>query len=111
MERAIIDTDPGVDDTHALMMALAHPGVRVEAITTVAGNVDLAQATANARIILEVFRQDVPLYAGCDRPLISKHEDAVHVHGREALRDADFPPSTRRVEAEHAAAALVRLAG
>jgi purine nucleosidase len=111
MERVIIDTDPGVDDAHALMMALAHPGVRVKAITTVAGNVDLAKTTANACTVLDVLGKDVPVYAGCDRALISRLGDAAHVHGRDGLGDAGFPPSTRRVEAEHAAAALVRLAG
>ncbi|HSG15548.1 MAG TPA: nucleoside hydrolase [Anaerolineae bacterium] len=110
MERVIIDTDPGVDDAHALMMALAHPGVRVEAITTVAGNVGLSRTTANACTVLDVLGQDVPVYAGCDRPLISRYENAAYVHGRDGLGDAGFPPSTRPVEAEHAAAALIRLA-
>ena len=111
MERVIIDTDPGVDDAHALMMALAHPGVRVEAITTVAGNVGLARTTANTCTILDALGKDVPVYAGCDGPLISRQADATHVHGRDGLGDAGFPPSTRQLEAEHAVAALVRLAG
>jgi purine nucleosidase len=110
MERVIIDTDPGVDDAHALMMAFAQPGIQVEALTTVAGNVGLAQATANACTILDVLGQDVPVYAGCDRPLVSRHQHAEHVHGRDGLGDAGFPPSARRVESEHAALTLVRLA-
>jgi len=111
MERVIIDTDPGVDDAHALMMAFAHPGIQVEALTTVAGNVGLAQTSANACTILDVLGEDVPIYAGCDRPLVSRNKHAVHVHGHDGLGDAGFPPSARRVEKEHAARALVRLAG
>lgn len=48
MERLIIDIDPGVDDAHAIMMAVAYPGVKVEAITTVGGNVGLKHTVANA---------------------------------------------------------------
>ncbi|KAA3664389.1 MAG: nucleoside hydrolase, partial [Chloroflexi bacterium] len=48
MERIIIDTDPGVDDAHAIMMALAHPEVQVEALTVVGGNVGWAHTVANA---------------------------------------------------------------
>jgi len=110
MERVIIDTDPGVDDAHALMMAFAQPGIRVEALTTVAGNVGLRQTTANTCTILDVLGQDVPIYAGCDRPLVSRNEHAAHVHGHDGLGDAGFPPSNRRVADEHAALALVRLA-
>ncbi len=47
MPRPVIDTDPGVDDAHALMMAFAHPGAQIEAITTVAGNVSVERTTAN----------------------------------------------------------------
>jgi inosine-uridine nucleoside N-ribohydrolase len=48
MNRLVIDTDPGVDDAHASMMAFAHPEAQVEAITTVAGNASLARTPANA---------------------------------------------------------------
>ncbi len=59
MERIIIDTDPGVDDALAIMMALAHPGVKVEALTVVAGNVGLDHTVANACKILDVMDADV----------------------------------------------------
>jgi purine nucleosidase len=111
MHRIIIDTDPGVDDAHAILMALAHPDARVEAIMTVAGNVGLEHTTANACTILDVAGADAPVYAGCAGPVIPRdHDDAAHVHGDDGLGGANFPPSPRRVEAEHAAAALVRLA-
>jgi purine nucleosidase len=111
MKRLIIDTDPGVDDAHALMMAFAHPGAIVEAVTTVGGNVSLAQTTANACTILDRLGVHTPIYAGCDGPLVnSGAQSATHVHGRDGLGEAGYPPSKRRPEAEHAAVALARLA-
>lgn len=110
MERIIIDTDPGVDDAHAIMMAAAYPGVEIEAITAVAGNVGLNHTTANACTILDMLDLDIPVYAGCDRAMVYATESAAHVHGEDGLGDAGFPPSQRKVEPEHAAATLVRLA-
>lgn len=110
MERIIIDTDPGVDDAHAILMAFAHPSVQVEAITTVAGNVGLELTTANACIILDVLGSDVPVYAGCEQALVLQAKDAAFVHGKDGLGDAGYPPSKRPIEEAHASAALVRLA-
>ncbi len=109
MQRLVIDTDPGVDDAHAIMMALAHPNVRVEAITTVSGNVPVELTTANALKILDVLGCDVPVYAGSSRALIAKNPHAEYVHGKDGLGDSGYPPSRRKVEQEHAANALVRL--
>jgi len=110
MTRFVIDTDPGVDDAHAIMMAFAHPEAQIEAITTVAGNVSLERTTANACTILDVLGRDVPVYAGCDRPLVARTPDASHVHGADGLGDSGYPPSERQVADEHAVNALVRLA-
>lgn len=110
MKRLIIDTDPGVDDAHAILLALAHPDIQVEAITTVNGNVDLDCTTANALKILDVAGKDVPVYRGCDRPLINRPENADFVHGLDGLGDCGIPVSQRKIEAEHAVPALIRLA-
>ena len=110
MNRLVIDTDPGVDDAHAIMMAFAHPDTRVEAITTVAGNVSLERTTANACTILDVLEQDVPVYAGCDRALVGRTPYATHFHGEDGLGESGFPRSRRIVEDEHAVHALMRLA-
>jgi purine nucleosidase len=59
---------------------------------------------------LDVLEQDVPLYAGCDRPLVARAADASHVHGEDGLGDSGHPPSRRRAADEHAVNALVRLA-
>jgi inosine-uridine nucleoside N-ribohydrolase len=64
MLRFVIDTDIGADDAVAIMMALRHPGVQVEAITTVAGNVGVEQAMRNALYVAELCGADVPVYQG-----------------------------------------------
>jgi purine nucleosidase len=113
MVRLVIDTDPGVDDAHALMIAFSHPAARVEAITTVSGNVSLDKTTANACTILDVLEVDpeqTPIYAGCDRALLGAQPDAAYVHGTDGLGDGPRTPSHRPVAPEHAALALIRLA-
>lgn len=111
MQRIIIDTDPGVDDAHAIMLALSYPDVTVEAIMTVAGNVGIDRTTANALTILDVLDKDVPVYRGCGQALVQKApEDASHVHGSDGLGDIGFPPSKRTIEKELAPIALVRMA-
>jgi purine nucleosidase len=110
MIRLVIDTDPGVDDAHALMMAFAHPEAQIEAITTIAGNVSLERTTANACTILDVLERDVPVYAGCHRALVANTPDAGYFHGKDGLGDSGYPPSKRKVTDEHAVNALIRLA-
>jgi len=112
MTRLVVDTDPGVDDALALMLAFASPHVRVEAVTVVAGNVGLERTVANACTILDVLGADpraTPVFRGCDRALLGSRVAATS-HGVDGLGDCHFPPSPRRVEAEHASLALVRLA-
>jgi purine nucleosidase len=112
MKRLVIDTDPGVDDALALILAFADPDARVEAVTVVAGNVDLERTLANACTILDVLEVSpsaTPVYRGCDRSLLGDRVAATS-HGADGLGDCHFPPSARPVEREHAAVALVRLA-
>jgi purine nucleosidase len=87
----IIDTDTASDDAVALLMALRHPDVRVEAITTVAGNVELPQATRNALYAVELSGTDVPVYRGADRPLRRELQVAQFFHGRDGLGDRSYP--------------------
>lgn len=109
--RLIIDTDPGVDDAWAILMALAHPRATVEALTTVAGNVSLEHTTRNACAIVDVAASDVPVFAGSSGPLVGQRVEAGEVHGADGLGDAGRSSSQRRPEDEHAASAIVRLAG
>jgi purine nucleosidase len=109
MVRLVIDTDPGVDDAHAIMMALAHPDVQVEAITTVAGNVAVHQTTANACKILDQLGCNVPVFAGSEYPLISPNQFAEYVHGKDGLGESGYPLSGRKISTEHAVNALIRM--
>ena len=109
MRKIIIDTDAGVDDAQAIMMALAHPDTEVSAITMVMGNVPVANVSKNVPRILDVFDADVPFYVGADRPLVQPYVDAADVHGNDGLGNADIPYSSRQPEAEHAVLALIRL--
>ncbi len=83
----LIDTDPGIDDALAILLALSSPGARVEAITTVAGNVPLERATINAQRILAVAAPDPmpPVARGAATPLKRALVTAGHVHGQDGL--------------------------
>ncbi|MBE0552857.1 MAG: nucleoside hydrolase [Rhodobacteraceae bacterium] len=90
--KIIIDTDPGQDDAIAILLAFASPEIDVLGLTAVAGNVPLALTQKNARIICELAgRSDVPVYAGCDRPLERKLVTAEHVHGKTGLDGPAMP--------------------
>lgn len=112
--RVIIDTDAGVDDAVAIMMALVHPELEVVAITTVYGNADVDQVNINVAKVLEYMgREDVPIYGGCDSPLVTPRIKPGWLgHGKDGL--ADIPwlselPRSKKLENERAADAIVRL--
>lgn len=85
--RVIIDTDPGIDDALALILAFASPELKVEAITTVAGNVPVLQAARNACKILDLLEPDPrpPVAAGADAPLEKSLRTAQDYHGEDGL--------------------------
>jgi inosine-uridine nucleoside N-ribohydrolase len=90
-KRVIIDTDPGVDDALAIVLALLSPELKVEAITTVNGNVSLEQATKNAALLLDLLdpRPRPILARGAARPLKKRPLRAQFVHGSDGLGDLD----------------------
>jgi pyrimidine-specific ribonucleoside hydrolase len=86
--RVIIDTDPGVDDAVAIMLALASPEIEVVGITTVAGNVPLEKTTLNARRLLALLhRHDVPVCAGAAEAMTGPNGYDGVVHGLDGLGD------------------------
>ena len=88
----IIDTDPGQDDALAILLAVASPEVEVLAITTVAGNVPQPLVTRNVLALLTLAgRMDIPVYRGCERPLLRKLYTAEYVHGPSGVDGADLP--------------------
>ncbi len=105
----LIDTDPGVDDALALLMAFDAPHHEVVALTIAAGNVGLRHTVANALKLCEVAGVDVPVFAGCDAPLLHPAPDASYVHGRDGFGDIGYTPAVKQAEAEHAAQAMIRL--
>ncbi|MFQ6547944.1 nucleoside hydrolase [Aestuariibius sp. 2305UL40-4] len=109
--KIIIDTDPGQDDAVAILLALASPELELLAVTTVAGNVPLPLTTRNARQVLELAqRPDIPVFSGCDKPLVRALVTAEHVHGKTGLDGAELPEPTMPVQDEHAVDAIIRLA-
>ncbi|HEX5672007.1 MAG TPA: nucleoside hydrolase, partial [Acidimicrobiia bacterium] len=99
----LFDCDPGHDDAIALLLALASPELEVLGVTTVAGNTTLPKTTANALRVLELAdRSDVPVAAGCDRPLVRDLVVAEHVHGATGLDGPMLPPPGGSVVETHA---------
>ena len=89
----ILDCDPGIDDALAITFAHGHPGIDLLGITTVAGNVGLAQTTANALAVCEfIGAGGTPVTAGCAGPLLRPALDARQVHGESGLGGAVLPP-------------------
>jgi purine nucleosidase len=105
----LIDTDTASDDAVALIMALRSPDVHVIAITVVAGNVPLEQATRNALYTAELCGSSVPVFAGEPRPLMREHQSAQWFHGRDGLGDQGYPPPQRKAESKHAVDAIIEV--
>src|ERR1035441_9585399 len=97
----LIDTDTASDDAVALIMALRAPDVRVVAITTVAGNVPVQQATQNALYTVELCGAGVPVYMGADQPLLRTHQNATWFHGRDGLGDHNYPATRQSPASAH----------
>ena len=87
MNRILIDTDPGVDDALAILLAMKSPELQVEAITTVSGNVHVEQATQNLLTILGLLElSEYPIVAkGETQPLVKPLVKAEYVHGEDGL--------------------------
>lgn len=110
MEKIIIDTDPGVDDAIAILLALsAKEKLDVVALTTVNGNVGVDQVTKNAFKILDIAgRQDIPVYKGNEKPLQRENDHCEEFHGDDGLGNLAMKDSKRVPEAESAVDFLIR---
>jgi purine nucleosidase len=99
----IIDTDPGLDDAIAILLAFASPELDVLGLTAVAGNVELSLTAANARRICELAgRIDTKVFAGCSRPILRSYASAATVHGETGLNGAGLPPPQMPLQRGHA---------
>jgi len=107
-KRIIIDTDPGVDDAFAFLLALASPEVQLEALTTTQGNVSLEKATRNALSVLELARANhIPVAAGSVVPLVQPLYTSADVHGASGIGNSNLPEPTTKPLGVHAVDYLI----
>jgi inosine/uridine nucleosidase len=103
MRKIILDCDPGHDDAMAILLAHGSPEIELLAITTVAGNQTLDKTSLNARRVCTVARiLDVPVAAGCDRPLTRALKTAAYIHGESGLDGPAFGEPTVPLDDRHA---------
>jgi len=107
MQTILIDTDTASDDAVALIMALRSATARVIAITTVAGNVGVQQATRNALYTAELCGVSAPVYQGAEKPLVRRLVTAEWFHGHDGLGDHGYRPARRGAQKEHAVEAII----
>jgi len=101
-KRIIIDTDPGIDDSLAILLALASPEVQLEGLTVVHGNSSTEQGTINALSILELAGANhIPVASGCALPLVQPSLLAPETHGNMGLGYAKLPGPASRPIAQH----------
>lgn len=92
MRKIIIDCDPGIDDSLALMLALSSPELDIMGITTVSGNVPADMGARNARKVLKhMGRMDIPVYIGEQVPLKCPYIDAMDTHGQDGMGESFLP--------------------
>ena len=92
MKKIIIDCDPGIDDSLAIMLALQSPELEVIGITIVAGNSPAELGFQNAKRVLNFLgRLDVPVYVGADRPRVREYVNALDTHGADGLGESFLP--------------------
>lgn len=104
----LIDTDPGVDDALAILMAHAHADI--VGLSIAAGNVGLDHTLRNARTLVDLLGSSAPIFAGCATSLVrAAEEDAAFVHGRDGFGDVGFSAPSATCSDEAAAQALLRL--
>ena len=106
-----VDVDTGIDDAFALLYACAEPQARLVGVSTVVGNVSLANATRNTRAVLALAgRADIPVAPGAAVPLAPEPRDARAVHGATGLGYASLSDPAEPAHAAHAVDALIAAA-
>ena len=103
----LIDTDTASDDAVALVMALRNPGVQVEAITVVAGNMPIEKGLQNALYTRDLCKSTAPVYRGSAAPLLRPLHTAEYVHGKDGMGDIGLPLTGRQPTPGHATNAII----
>ncbi len=110
MKKVIIDTDCGIDDAISILMAIRN-GLDVKGITTLSGNTNVDQVTENVlRVLHFAERDDIPVFKGASRPLVSELIAGAPVHGRNGLGDVELPPANRTYSDIPAPEAIYKIA-
>lgn len=100
--------DTGVDDAMAILLAVKSPELKVEAITTVSGNVHVDKTSENSLKVLEIAGMgDIPVAKGMERPLVRRLETGEAYHGKDGLGDTDLPPPRLGLHPKHAVELLI----
>jgi purine nucleosidase len=110
LRRFVIDTDIGVDDAVALILALRTPAIDVSAITTVGGNTNVDQCVRNARYVIELCAAPTPVYRGASKPLSEPERRRAPVHGDDGLGDLGLRPLNASADLGEALSRLGELA-
>ena len=102
MKHILLDTDPGIDDALAILLALASPEIFLEGLSIVHGNCSLEQATTNALSILELANAThIPVAVGCELPLVQPSLLAPETHGNTGLGYANLPSPRTKPQVQH----------
>ncbi|MFC1802375.1 nucleoside hydrolase [Thermoproteota archaeon] len=111
MKHIILDTDPGVDDALAFLLAFNSPEIKVEAVTTVAGNVNHTKGHRNAKKLMEfIGATEVPVCAGAEKPLIRLMSHAEKFHGKTGLGEAKLPEPKMKTDPRKAVDMIIQKA-
>ena len=106
--KMILDCDPGHDDAIAILLALGSPQVDLLGITTIGGNHSLEKVTYNARALCELAgHPEMPVHAGCMKPLVREAIDAAYIHGETGLDGVELPEPSRPLPEQHAVTWLI----
>ena len=101
--KIIIDCDPGQDDAVALFLAMASPDdLDLLGITTVGGNVPLELTHRNARLMCDIAGSDVPVFAGCTKPMLRPLRTAEMIHGETGINGVDVSEPVTPLQSQHA---------
>lgn len=110
MRKVVIDTDCGVDDAIAIIMAIKSQ-VEILGITTVSGNVHVEQVTENVIRLTHFLEADyIPVFKGASRALSEKEVFNTPIHGKNGLGDVELPKSSRKEEKDNAITAIGKFA-
>ncbi|MFT4413750.1 nucleoside hydrolase [Fredinandcohnia humi] len=107
MKQIIMDVDPGIDDSLAILLALRSEKLNVLGITTVSGNVELHQATKNALKAVQMSGKRTPVYKGAELPLVKSYVDATDTHGKDGLGETFYQDIILEHENKHAVDYLI----